>query len=526
MEKVFVPYEGFLGTAAVKEQLRESVAEPVQTAPDDLAAETSFLDALLGTSMLEPPIERHAEIMSDPRFFHPANAPTSSRIVNRLHQTYGNGHVQRVVDLVQAAQDEGLSGEEVSDDIEQTIARRRGAGKQLERGTRSHMESLLGHDFGDVSIHTDSAADSLARALQAKAFTVGSDVFFQEGAYQPTSESGRKLLGHELTHVVQQRPQLEAGNSPARHAPMHLVQRRPDKSPKEVAKDMISAVAADAGSKSPTEVAKDMISAFAADAYSPQAFPKLDKADIVSGLQARVANPLVINQAGLNVCGPAAAAYTFASSDIVGYTKMAISLYTRGKATCRSYTIKAGSDLRSHGPDDYKWGTGLKPEPIDWMVLSSMRDAENWAFDFKGAPSDAFSAITMPGEMEEWLEDIAGFKEVVDETNLVFTKGLGHLGKVNSEYSNGKFVVLFINANMIYGKTKKAAKKHAKGGGKKAKEGKMSAGLPNHWVVLESNVVIVNDSVIMWIWTWGGERKIDTTKDAFEDNYYGAIFAK
>ena len=204
MEKVFIPYEGFLGTSAVKEQLRESVAQPVQTAPDDLAAETSYLDALLGTSMLEPPIERHAEIMSDPRFFHPANAPTSSRIVNRLHQTYGNSHVQTVVDQVQAIQDEGLSGEEVPADIERTIARKRGAGKHLESGTRTQMESLLGRDFSDVSIHTDSAADSLARALQAKAFTVGSDVFFREGAYQPGSESGKKLLGHELTHVVQQ----------------------------------------------------------------------------------------------------------------------------------------------------------------------------------------------------------------------------------------------------------------------------------------------------------------------------------
>ena len=204
LEKVFIPYDGFLGTSATKEQLRRSIAQPVQTALDDLAAGASFLDALLGTSMLEPPIERHAEIMSDPRFSHPANAPTSSRIVNRLHQTYGNGHVQTVVDLAQAIQDEGLSGEEISTDIEQTIARKRGAGKPLERGTRAQMDRAFGRDFSDVSIHTDSAADSLAKALQAKAFTVGSDIFFREGTYQPGSESGKKLLGHELTHVVQQ----------------------------------------------------------------------------------------------------------------------------------------------------------------------------------------------------------------------------------------------------------------------------------------------------------------------------------
>ena len=203
-ELVFIPYEGFLGTSTVKEQLRRSLAAPAQTAVEEPSGEASFLDGLLGTSMLEPPIERHAEIMSDPRFSHSANTPTSSRIVNRLHQTYGNGHVQRVTDYIQALQEGGHSDGQVSDDIEQTIARKRKTGKQLERGTRSHMESLLGRDFGDVSIHTDSAADSLAKALQAKAFTVGSDVFFHEGAYQPGSISGKKLLGHELTHVAQQ----------------------------------------------------------------------------------------------------------------------------------------------------------------------------------------------------------------------------------------------------------------------------------------------------------------------------------
>ena len=245
LEKVFIPYEGFLGTSASKEQLRRSLAQPVQTALEDPAAEASFLDALLGTSMLEPPIERHAEIMSDPRFSHPANAPTSSRIVNRLHQTYGNDHVQRVTDYIQAMQDEGLSGEEVSADIEQTIARRRGAGKPVERGTRSQMESLFGHDFSDVSIHTDSTADSLAKALQAKAFTVGSDVFFREGTYQPGSESGRKLLGHELTHVAQHpegKPQPKALYDQA--SPNHIMREKEKTFTKEdlklILRDIIS----------------------------------------------------------------------------------------------------------------------------------------------------------------------------------------------------------------------------------------------------------------------------------------------
>jgi hypothetical protein len=93
---------------------------------------------------------------------------------------------------------------EVTTDLESHINAIRGGGQPLEDRTRGHMETAFGRGFGDVSIHTDSSADMLAKALHATAFTVGSDIFFREGEYQPDSESGRTLLGHELTHVVQQ----------------------------------------------------------------------------------------------------------------------------------------------------------------------------------------------------------------------------------------------------------------------------------------------------------------------------------
>src|SRR5207244_992732 len=53
-------------------------------------------------------------------------------------------------------------------------------------------------------IHTDATADTLSRALEAVAFTTGSDVYFRHGAYDPEGAGGRRLLAHELTHVVQQ----------------------------------------------------------------------------------------------------------------------------------------------------------------------------------------------------------------------------------------------------------------------------------------------------------------------------------
>jgi hypothetical protein len=74
----------------------------------------------------------------------------------------------------------------------------------MDPGTLSFMESRFGHDFSRVRVHTDARAAEAASALDAHAFTVGRDVMFDTGEYQPESHEGRVLLAHELTHVLQQ----------------------------------------------------------------------------------------------------------------------------------------------------------------------------------------------------------------------------------------------------------------------------------------------------------------------------------
>ena len=78
-------------------------------------------------------------------------------------------------------------------------------GRPLEPDVRDDMESRLGHDFGDVRVHDDGAAHESAKAVNAHAYTVGSNVVFQRDKYDPSSTDGRTMLAHELTHVVQQR---------------------------------------------------------------------------------------------------------------------------------------------------------------------------------------------------------------------------------------------------------------------------------------------------------------------------------
>jgi hypothetical protein len=136
--------------------------------------------------------------------------------------------VQRVVDVsglqkVMAAQEDvqmqgDVSAGAASADFESSLSRARGGGTPLGAKVRGQMESAMGADFSGVKVHTDNRSDHLNRSIQAKAFTTGNDIFFQQGAYNPSSSAGQALIAHELTHTIQQgaaRAQVQRNVDPA-----------------------------------------------------------------------------------------------------------------------------------------------------------------------------------------------------------------------------------------------------------------------------------------------------------------------
>ncbi len=92
-----------------------------------------------------------------------------------------------------------------------------GRGQPMPSTVRGFFEPRFGHNFGHVQIHTGPEADHLARAMNAKAFTLGRHIVFGSGQYEPGSSEGQRLMAHELTHVVQQssqsKPQSEVENA-------------------------------------------------------------------------------------------------------------------------------------------------------------------------------------------------------------------------------------------------------------------------------------------------------------------------
>jgi hypothetical protein len=157
------------------------------------------------TDRLEQEADRAAEQvmrMPDPRI---ATAP-GPLIVQRLCAECGEEVRRQPVDddeLARATPPAG-SAPVVTPQLTARIAALRGRGRPLPASERRFFEPRFGQDFGHVRIHADAETAGLAEALNAQAFTLGRHVFFAAARYAPATAPGRRLLAHELSHVLQQ----------------------------------------------------------------------------------------------------------------------------------------------------------------------------------------------------------------------------------------------------------------------------------------------------------------------------------
>ena len=116
----------------------------------------------------------------------------------------GPAHASTRTTAVQRAADATSALPVVDTALEAAVAALDGRGGPLSPEIRSFMEPRFGADLGDVRIHTDAHAHDLARSVNARAFAVGRNVVFGAGYYAPQTDSGRRLIAHELTHTLQQ----------------------------------------------------------------------------------------------------------------------------------------------------------------------------------------------------------------------------------------------------------------------------------------------------------------------------------
>jgi hypothetical protein len=118
----------------------------------------------------------------------------------------------------------------------------RSPGRPLDAATREFMEPRFGHDFSSVRVHTGPQAAESASAVNASAYTVGRHVAFATGMYAPSTNAGRRLIAHELSHVAQQ---WGGGDGASLHGQLSL--GRPGEAAEREADGIVQAIVDEAG---------------------------------------------------------------------------------------------------------------------------------------------------------------------------------------------------------------------------------------------------------------------------------------
>ncbi len=169
---------------------RESLSTPIE-------------DEKLGTA--EQRMEKDKLIQEKPEL-QKMEGEEEESMVQRMEGEEEEGMINKMEEEEEEAVQTKSNGKSsaASSGLTHQIKSKSGKGRSLSKNTQAEMESSFKTDFSEVNIHTDQEAIKMNKELGAQAFTHGKDVYFNSGKYNPETTEGKRLLAHELTHVVQQ----------------------------------------------------------------------------------------------------------------------------------------------------------------------------------------------------------------------------------------------------------------------------------------------------------------------------------
>jgi hypothetical protein len=199
---------------------REQMGEPRETASGGAQSFAKFPVFSFGKLLVQPkltvgrtddPLEHEADRVADQVMRMPDPAlpigPAPLRISRKCAACEKEDEDKEKLQMKPAAALQPQTGE-VPGIVHNVL---RSPGRPLDPASRAYFEPRFGHDLSGVRVHTDGRAAESAGSIGASAYTAGSNIAFAEGRYNPATSSGRRLLAHELTHVVQQRALSPSG---------------------------------------------------------------------------------------------------------------------------------------------------------------------------------------------------------------------------------------------------------------------------------------------------------------------------
>lgn len=232
-----------------------------------------------------------------------------------------------------------------------------------------------------------------------------------------------------------------------------------------------------------------------------KAWPHLDPTRVLDRIAVLEADADRFDQGALGLCTAAAFYHHMIQRDAARFGAFARALYGAGQGRLGSLRVAPGSDLRNVDYAALAARTASLPAQADWMLMSSLRDSENWFFDYEGSTDESVAISTSADELSSWYEDTKLYTKVDFVTNTSLT-GIKALEKKATNH-----VALWIKTSLI----------------QETSDG-------THMITLESQPVIDEpaDTITFRYWTWGEAISADKTFElsTFERDYLGAIVAE
>ncbi|MCB9453075.1 MAG: hypothetical protein H6672_16690 [Anaerolineaceae bacterium] len=228
-------------------------------------------------------------------------------------------------------------------------------------------------------------------------------------------------------------------------------------------------------------------------------WPNLDRVKVLERLKLLQGNANLFDQGPIGLCTAAAFYHHIIQRDPLQFYLFGSGLLSLGVAFLGNLKVVPGDDLRGADYNGLAKRYANFPPQADWMLMSALRDSENWLFDFEGSPDENIAMLTSAREMSEWYTQTGFYQSVSYSTDT----SRQDISKIQKKANN--HIALWISVKLL---------------------GDPRDG--THMITLESPITIdvANNKVTFDYWTWAQPVKtLATTVDALEANYMGSIVA-
>lgn len=241
-------------------------------------------------------------------------------------------------------------------------------------------------------------------------------------------------------------------------------------------------------------------------------FRYFDRKTIEKEIEVRTNRPYRIQQNSTSLCGMACIVHTLIKRNPEHYKNLALTLHQKGEASINGYKIKPEDHFFeiSKRDRDYPKIRKRSMPGIDWVLMASLRNTENRAYN--GKKGEDWDAINWPWLMKKLSKELLGAEEIIDNLKVLddyFKDKTYNIEKMDVFYRSGYQIIMMVDYDILY-------------------EKKSTVGVPNHWISFLGNYSynIKKKKFSFYVFSWGRRIKLNLSTKTFSSNSFGFLAIK